>query len=66
VDSDEPIEEGILMRPIRIGVLGVLAFVPASWALDEPPGAPSAKAGSLRLHWLFRGGSGAVAAFLHE
>ena len=48
VDSDEPIEEGILMRPIRIGVLGVLAFVPASWALDEPPGAPSAKAGSLR------------------
>ncbi len=36
------------MRPIRIGVLGVLAFVPASWALDEPPGAPSAKAGSPR------------------
>ncbi len=36
------------MRPIRIAVLGVLAFVPALWALDEPPGAPGAKAGSLR------------------
>ena len=34
------------MRLTPIGVLGVLAFVPASWALDEPPGAPSAKAGS--------------------
>ena len=31
------------MRLTPIGVLGVLAFVPASWALDEPPGAPSAK-----------------------
>ena len=48
VDSHAPIEGGILMRPIWIGVLGVLAFVPALWALDEPPGAPGAKAGSLR------------------
>lgn len=36
------------MRPIWIGILGVLAFVPASWAQDQPPGAPSAKAGSVR------------------
>jgi hypothetical protein len=34
------------MTPIRIGVLGVLAFVPASWALDEPRGAPRVKAES--------------------
>jgi hypothetical protein len=47
LDSDEPVEEeGILMRLIRIGVLGVLAFAPASWALAEPPGAPGAKADS--------------------
>ena len=36
------------MRLTPIGVLGVLAFVPASWALDEPPSAPSAKADSPR------------------
>jgi hypothetical protein len=34
------------MRRIRIGVLGVLALAPASWALGEPPGAPGAKADS--------------------
>jgi hypothetical protein len=34
------------MRCIRIGVLGVLAFAPASWALGEPPGAPGAKTDS--------------------
>jgi hypothetical protein len=34
------------MRRIRIGVLAVLAFAPASWALGEPPGAPGAKADS--------------------
>jgi thiol-disulfide isomerase/thioredoxin len=34
------------MRLSSIGVLGVLAFVPASWALDEPPRAPNAKTDS--------------------
>ena len=31
------------MRRILIGVLGVLAFAPASWAQDEPPASPEAK-----------------------
>jgi hypothetical protein len=51
VDCDEAVEEGILMRRIRIGVLGVLAFAPASWALDEPPGAPRANADSPRARF---------------
>ena len=36
------------MRLTAIGVLGVLAFMPASGALDEPPRAPYAKADSPR------------------
>jgi thiol-disulfide isomerase/thioredoxin len=39
------------MRPTAIGVLGVLAFVPASWAFDEPPGSPNAKADSPRARF---------------
>ena len=36
------------MRLTAIGVLGVLAFLPASWAFDEPPRSPNAKADSPR------------------
>jgi hypothetical protein len=39
------------MRHILIGVLGVLALAPASWALDEPPGAPKAKVDSPRARF---------------
>jgi hypothetical protein len=39
------------MRHILIGVLGVLAFAPATWALDESPGAPKAEADSPRARF---------------
>jgi hypothetical protein len=39
------------MRRILIGVLGVLAFAPASWALDDPPSSPEAKTDSPRARF---------------
>jgi thiol-disulfide isomerase/thioredoxin len=39
------------MRLLGIGVLGVLALAPASWAADEPPGAPGATVDSPRARF---------------